>query len=436
MTISTLPTAPSRSMTPAAFIAAMDAWIAALAIMVAEINATAAGFGVTLWVSGTTYAQYALVYSPSNLQTYRRISAGAGTTDPASDATNWAPVNPRNTILARSSNTVLSGANHGAVVRATGSWTQTFDACASLGTGWAVQFINEGVGTITFDPNSSETISGQTTLAFGPGESGTIVCNGTNLQIVGRSRYAGAIASGRNIAGRTNSVTPLAKWDVTADELQLKDSNGNAFVATSVSVTADITVSGANGLDTGSENSSTWYYVWVIAKPDGTVASLLSTSSSAPTMPSGYTFKALVSAVRNNGSSNFIASRQFGSVIWFEGKQNVLSAGAATIETPVATSGFVPPIASEVLLAAYLNMNSTAGGFAAGTGTLRVVAGADSYALQAIGNFASDAARDTAQVRLPNIGQNVYYILSSAGSINQNQLTLDVMAFKLPMGGE
>ena len=45
--------------------------------------------GATQWVSGTTYALGAVVWSPIDAQTYRRIVAGAGTTDPSADATNW-----------------------------------------------------------------------------------------------------------------------------------------------------------------------------------------------------------------------------------------------------------------------------------------------------------------------------------------------------------
>lgn len=47
------------------------------------------GGSISYWVSGTTYAQGKTVRSPANHQLYVRIIAGAGTTDPASDATNW-----------------------------------------------------------------------------------------------------------------------------------------------------------------------------------------------------------------------------------------------------------------------------------------------------------------------------------------------------------
>lgn len=53
----------------------------------AAISQSAAG--VTLWVSGTTYTLGQAVISPSSLLVYRRKVAGAGTTDPVSDPTNW-----------------------------------------------------------------------------------------------------------------------------------------------------------------------------------------------------------------------------------------------------------------------------------------------------------------------------------------------------------
>lgn len=45
-----------------------------------------------VWVSGTTYAVGVVVLSPAdNYQPFVRVVAGAGTTDPASDSTNWKP---------------------------------------------------------------------------------------------------------------------------------------------------------------------------------------------------------------------------------------------------------------------------------------------------------------------------------------------------------
>ena len=52
--------------------------------------AAAASASAAMWISGTTYALGDAVWSPANRVIYRRIVAGAGTTDPSADATNWA----------------------------------------------------------------------------------------------------------------------------------------------------------------------------------------------------------------------------------------------------------------------------------------------------------------------------------------------------------
>jgi hypothetical protein len=122
-TITALPTPPSRD-DPTNFSARADAFHAALPTFATQTNAVAsevnanattattqAGIATTqadtatnaaasaisaanavAWVSGTTYAIGNVVWSPANLQTYRRKTSGAGTTDPSSDSTNWAQV--------------------------------------------------------------------------------------------------------------------------------------------------------------------------------------------------------------------------------------------------------------------------------------------------------------------------------------------------------
>lgn len=55
----------------------------------ASANSAAANTNAPLWVSGTNYAAGFLVYSNLTARTYRRLIAGAGTTDPSLDAVNW-----------------------------------------------------------------------------------------------------------------------------------------------------------------------------------------------------------------------------------------------------------------------------------------------------------------------------------------------------------
>lgn len=111
MPITALPTPPSRQ-DPTNFNDRADAFLGALPQFQSEanalqvnvntsevnaVNAAAAVLSATnivKWVSGTTYANGAVVWSPINGLAYRRITtSGSGTTDPSADTTNYKQVN-------------------------------------------------------------------------------------------------------------------------------------------------------------------------------------------------------------------------------------------------------------------------------------------------------------------------------------------------------
>ena len=78
-----------------AYANAVDAYNSAVAALTSANNAASsaatavAAAGATIWISGTTYAIGDVCYSPANQKIYRRKTAGAGTTDPSADSTNW-----------------------------------------------------------------------------------------------------------------------------------------------------------------------------------------------------------------------------------------------------------------------------------------------------------------------------------------------------------
>lgn len=72
--------------------ASADASDASRIAAVAAADASATTAGAVAWVSGTTYAVGAKVWSLINGRVHLRRVAGAGTTDPANDATNWEDV--------------------------------------------------------------------------------------------------------------------------------------------------------------------------------------------------------------------------------------------------------------------------------------------------------------------------------------------------------
>lgn len=85
---------------------------------------------------------------------------------------------------ARTSNTALAGADSGKRIEATGTFTQTFLAAATLQSGWFLIYSNLGTGVITLDPNGAETIDGVASFAMYPGESRMIFNDGAALRSI------------------------------------------------------------------------------------------------------------------------------------------------------------------------------------------------------------------------------------------------------------
>lgn len=132
MSITALPTPPSRS-DPTNFASRGDAFLGALPTFATECNATAAAInasqiaannsaiaaaasassaasatGVVAWVSGATYNSGDNVYSLINFLTYRRKTAGAGTTDPSADNTNWQLLTGQGDVTSAGANTLTN----------------------------------------------------------------------------------------------------------------------------------------------------------------------------------------------------------------------------------------------------------------------------------------------------------------------------------------
>ncbi|MFM9880898.1 MAG: hypothetical protein ACKVOO_10870 [Burkholderiaceae bacterium] len=164
----------------------------------------AAAAGAIAWVSGTTYAIGNVRYSLVNFQSYRRTTAGAGTTDPSLDGANWTRIVLGATLQipqsVRSSNTILAAADLASLIDCTGTFAQTFTAAATLAVGWYCYIRNNGTGTITLTPNGAETIDGLATLTLAPGDVRIVLVNaaGTGLVTVpvrGCAPAFGAISS-------------------------------------------------------------------------------------------------------------------------------------------------------------------------------------------------------------------------------------------------
>lgn len=94
---------------------------------------------------------------------------------------SWAAVTPPQVVRqARTSNTILSAADSQNLIDITsGTFSQTFTAAATLGSGWFVYLRNSGTGLITLDPDGAELIDGLSTFIMYPGECRLVQCTGT-----------------------------------------------------------------------------------------------------------------------------------------------------------------------------------------------------------------------------------------------------------------
>lgn len=214
---------------------------------------------------------------------------------------------------------VSAGANTGAVtlnINAIGAKSVTKDGTTALAAG---DIASGAVCVVVYDgtqfqlvssrgvPSASETVAGVVELATtAEATAGTDTARAVTA--AGVSAAISAAFPLKHIAGLivTNNSTDAAN-DIDVSAGQCVDSTGDYLLnGTALTKRLDATfTAGTNqgGLDTGTAASNTWYYIWAIRKDsDATVDYLISTSSSSPTMPSGYTYKRLISARKTKTS--------------------------------------------------------------------------------------------------------------------------------------
>ncbi|WP_454813754.1 hypothetical protein [Labrys neptuniae] len=226
------------------------------------------------------------------------------------------------------------------------------------------------VGQPTFP--QARTLSGDCTLA----NTGAINCLNTNgvafgtaatknvgtsannvVQLDGSSRYPAADGSQitnisavwapGTLSGLTLSRASTTTIGIATGAARNEDTGAGFNMTLASAITKSLSTwaagTGNGGLDSGSIAASTWYHVWLIRKDsDGSIDALLSLSATAPTMPSGYTARRRIGAIRTNASSQVTAFIQVGNdFIWTVPvmDRNGNSASGATSVTISVPSG-------------------------------------------------------------------------------------------------
>lgn len=227
--ITSLPTPPTRQ-DPTNFNDRADAFLAALPGFQSEANALStevntradnvqasdlavlAATNITKWVSGTTYAQGAVVWSPINGLGYRRITAsGSGTTDPSSDSTNYRQVNGTGNVSTDVNGNLLVGVTE-------------IPSGAVGGAG----FVRETASRSSLWLASTTTSSVNLAAFFNPnGTVGAIATSGTTTSYLTSSDYRLKydIAPMQGALARVQQLKPVTyKWNADG-------SNGEGFIA-------------------------------------------------------------------------------------------------------------------------------------------------------------------------------------------------------------
>lgn len=163
--------------------------------------------------------------------------------------------------------------------------------------------------------------------------------------IVGLSDFKNLLIT---TTGAANNQSVL----VTADKVIVVTTADLPKLLSAVSVAINLGASGANGLDTGSLAANTGYFLWVISNGT-TTAALASLSVSAPTMPAGYTYKALLGWCTTDATTtpfNVEEFTQIDDVYSWAARQKVVDSGGTTNTAAISlaaggakTYAVVPP---------------------------------------------------------------------------------------------
>lgn len=290
------------------------------------------------------------------------------------DYTGTAQVQARGADIASSGTINLSTAT-GDIVDVTGTTTITAITLAD-GLEKQVRF----TGALTLTNGASLVLPGAANIITAAGDIATFRGYAAGVvRCVDYQKADGTAVVADNVQGARKNLKIVASGltntsvVVTASHVMTFD-NTAYKVARSVNVTVDSAASGANGLDTGAVAASTWYAVYIIMKPDGTTAGLLSLASSGPTMPSGYTYKARVGWVRTDGTANKYLlqtvqtdNRAAYKVLASSNVPNLPQMASGVLGTypgtyaAIATGDFVPTTASRIAVLLQSLVNSAAG---------------------------------------------------------------------------
>lgn len=269
---------------------------------------------------------------------------------------------------------------HNALITGSGATITAFGSSASA-TDPIYLIAFSGVQTLTYNATSL-LIPGSANITTAANDTAVVEYLGSgNWQVLSYSRANGASVAGSASPGSvnglviTNGGTPNTTVTVTFNAAAMISTAGVPIFAGSSTLTLNLTVVGANGLDAGSLANSTFYHIYAISN-GSTTAGLASTSATAPTMPAGYVYKKRLGAMVTDSSANLMRTRQVGDVAEY-----VITPATNTASLPLIASGTTVSAWTAESLAAFVPSTALAAEVTlrADTGTLAAAAPNTNY---------------------------------------------------------
>jgi len=137
--------------------------------------------GANMLIDGVASAETVTCAANDKIHVYARSTTVFELTRTKYDGTAQVVVGGQSVVRsARASNTILAEADRGTLIDLTsGTFSQTFTAAATLGSGWFCYIRNSGTGDITLEPDGAEQIDGLTNYVMYGGECRLVQCTGT-----------------------------------------------------------------------------------------------------------------------------------------------------------------------------------------------------------------------------------------------------------------
>lgn len=247
-------------------------------------------------------------------------------------------IGPLTNILSAGTTDLGTVPSHNALITSTNTITAFGSSASTNEPIYLIKFNN--ALTLTYNATSL-IIPGAASITTAANDTAVVEYLGSgNWQVLSYTKASGAgivaitpQCGARALTVANNAGTPNTHIDMAAATAVMVNTSNVTLTANSVSVTINTTTTGANGLDAGALVANTWYYTWLINNGT-TTAGLASTSATAPTMPSGYTFKCMLGAMLTDASPVFYRITQAGAQAQYKA-----TAGTNTLGMWQLTSG-------------------------------------------------------------------------------------------------